>query len=187
MKVSISTILLVISIYCTAQEVDVLMKQKSKYDQLQSNGGATLRTFMRTAEGELKKLNNEKWTDSTTLMYKVFSRDEKIILIGVYEKEGDWDGQHSYYFDQDGRVFSYVHNLNSFNTRCADTLELKTLFFFDKNSDILHENLTITNEFGEVVSSDSCIYKNPYKHYFYSDLEEFMLKVENYRAIDKKY
>lgn len=187
MRASILTLSTLISIFCAAQDVDELMKQKSNYDQLQNNGDATQRTFMRTTDGDLKKLNNEQWTDSTILMYKVFSKDEKIILIDVYEKEGDWAGQHSYYFDKDGNVFSYIHYLNSFNTRCADTLELKSTFFFDKNSDILNQNLTVTNEFGEVITSDSCIYKNPYKHYFYSDLEEFMLKVENYQAIDQKY
>ncbi|MEO1256007.1 MAG: hypothetical protein AAFY41_14145 [Bacteroidota bacterium] len=163
------------------------MDKKLSYDALQADGLVEEQYFVRTTDGKLMKKVELSENEQVLISYRLASLDEKKIIIEVYEHDSEWYGKHLYYFHRDGKLFYYEHSLDVPNAVCADTLIEKTSFFFDELFNVASQQVELFDQQSKPIDADSCLLQHPYKHYFYSNLEEFMLKVENYRSIHKRH
>ncbi|OKS88265.1 hypothetical protein [Mucilaginibacter polytrichastri] len=68
------------------------------------------------------KVNNGKWPDNIEYSYNLITdtvNHTTLVLASPYSESGDWDIDYLYYFDANGKLFSFERRTGFFNSECT--------------------------------------------------------------------
>ena len=110
--------------------INRLKLKKVRTDSLFNSSKARLSVvFKLTNQDGLEQLKDSVLPDDTDVSYSILKDSTgriRAILESPYSESGDWYIAYVHYFDEEGKTFAFVKQVNSFNSICTEGVSYET-------------------------------------------------------------
>jgi len=103
------------------------------------------------------------------------NKDDKIIYIVEYPacESGDWDMRYENYFDSDGNLIFFARKCSFFNGKCAEIINEKSEYFYNKEHELIKKTYEITDGDGKSLDYKNCVFYYRFEYKIYETLTEY--------------
>ncbi|MCJ8208808.1 hypothetical protein MUY27_03750 [Mucilaginibacter sp. RS28] len=183
----ITTILLFLSLVCTAQiskagdsVFSLLKKQKIEIDRQLSRKSPDLTVYVKIpGRSKLVRVFHEKWPENLEYTYNVLrDKSGRIVLISQspFSESGDWDITYKQYFDEHGNTLAFERVTGFFNSGCTmddDAAHEAIVNYYNANFKSIYNSYSLMDSKGKKLVKSKCVFPYNFKNYkIYANLAD---------------
>ena len=162
-----------------AKQIEIEYQElKIKVENVYENENEKIELFVQIdSESEIERVPNFNDIPEAILnSYNIIrSNDNEILMIGEYpySESGDWDISYLSYFDKNGNIVAFVRYCNFFNGLCAEIVKETSIYYFDKNHNLVKKTYEIKDSDGNPLNYTDCEFNYRYEYSIFKTLNEY--------------